>query len=164
MSQTFSLQKSRELLKEQGYDTWIVEKPFSPYTKRREDLFNCIDLVGIRADVSGVVGIQACGEDLSGHIRKISEGYCDAKGKQIPPNPHLDIWLRNGNRFFIWSWVMRGAKGKRKLYEMREIEFIIENGVVVHRQIEKRDTVKEAFEQDNIIRSGPEGRPVKELE
>lgn len=131
MSQTFSLQKSRALLKEQGYDTWIVEKPWSPYTKRREDLFNCIDLVGIRADVPGVVGIQACGEDVSGHIRKISDGYCDAKGNKIPPNPHLSTWLRNGNRFFIWAWRLRGAQGKRKTYEMKEYEFVIKDGLVV---------------------------------
>jgi len=131
---TISLQRSRELLKEQGYDTWIVEKPFNPYTKRREDLFNCIDLIGIKADTLGVVGIQATGEDCQSHVRKILEGYTDASGKVIEANRHLPIWLKSGNRFFIWAWRLRGEAGKRKLWEMREIEFIIENGQVVHRQ------------------------------
>lgn len=135
MSQTFSLQKSREELKKQGYDTWIVEKPWSPYTKRREDLFNFGDLIGIREGTSGVTAIQAAGEDCSSHIRKILEGYVDGSGKEIPPNPHLRIWLQSGNRFFIWSWCLRGAKGKRKTYRLREIEFILENGKVVHREI-----------------------------
>jgi hypothetical protein len=136
MSQTFSLQKSKKLLEENGYDCWIVEKPFNPYTKKREDLFGCIDLVGIREDMPGVVGIQACGEDCSDHIRKILEGHVDVqKGKVYGPNPHLPRWLKAGNRFFIWAWRLRGAKGKRKLYEMREIEFLIENGLVVHREI-----------------------------
>ncbi len=127
---TFSLQKSREELKRQGYDTWIVEQPFNPYTKRREDLFNCIDLVGIREDIPGVLGIQACGEDVSSHCRKISEGYTDPKGTQIPPNPHLRIWLKAGNRFFIWGWALRGEKGKRKTYRLRELEFCLKNGEI----------------------------------
>lgn len=137
---TFSLQKSREELKRQGYDTWIVEKPFNPYTKRREDLFNCIDLVGIRDDLVGVCGIQACGEDASSHLQKILEGFRDGKGNEIPPNPHLHIWLKAGNRFFIWSWCLRGAKGKRKLYRLREIEFKIKDGIVV---AEENPNVKE---------------------
>ena len=131
MSQTFSLQKSRALLKEQGYLTWIVEKPFNVYTKKREDLFNFIDLVGIRRDASGVVGIQACGEDSSGHIKKILEGYHDQRGKEILPNPYIHTWLSAGNRFFIWAWRLRGAKGKRKTYSLRQIEFLIKDGIVI---------------------------------
>jgi hypothetical protein len=135
LSQTFSLQKSRVLLKEQGYDTDITEMPFNPYTKRRKDLFNLIDLVGIREDMPGVVGIQATGEDCSSHIRKILEGFTDSKGKTYGPNPHLRIWLKAGNRFFIWSWCLRGAKGKRKTYRLREIEFVLKDGVVVAEEI-----------------------------
>lgn len=131
MSQTFSLQKSRALLKEQGFDTWIVEKPWSPYTKRREDLFNLFDIVAIRGDMVGVTGVQACGEDVQEHIHKILQGYQDPKGKDIPPNPHLSIWLRSGNRGFIWAWRMRGAKGKRKTYQLREIQFVLKDGVVI---------------------------------
>ena len=130
MSQTFSIQKSRELLNEQGYKTWIVEKPWNPYTKRREDLFNFIDLVGIRENRAGVIGIQACGEDASEHTRKILEGYVGSNGKHIGPNPYIGIWLKAGNPFFIWAWRLRGAKGKRKLYTLREIEFVIKDGIV----------------------------------
>jgi hypothetical protein len=135
MSQTFSLQKSRELLKEQGYDTWIVEKPYNPYTKRREDMFNFADLVAIRLDMPGVTAIQATGEDCSGHIKKMVDGYVSNKGRTIPPNLYLKTWLGSGNRFFIWSWILRGKKGRRKLYHLREIEFILENGQVVHREL-----------------------------
>ncbi|SRR5258706_10667607 len=129
MSQTFSLQKSRALLKEQGFDTWIVEKPWNSYTKRREDLFNFIDLVGIREDRPGVIGIQACGEDASSHTNKILEGFVK-DGKEFPPNPYIRTWLRAGNAFFIWAWRMRGAKGKRKTYQLREIQFVLKDGVV----------------------------------
>lgn len=135
MSQTFSLQKSRALLKQNGYDTWITEKPWSPYTKRREDLFNCIDLIGIKDGIPGVVGIQACGEDASEHVRKICYGYVDNKGSTIPPNSHLPLWLKSGNRFFIWSWCLRGKQGKRKMYRLREIEFVLKDGVPVAQEI-----------------------------
>lgn len=139
MSQTLSLQRSREELKRQGYATWIVEKPYNLYTKRREDLYNLFDLVGIREDVPGVTGIQACGQDLLDHLRKIMEGWRDSQGRDYAPNPHLGIWLRAGNRAFIWSWTLRGKKGRRKLYHMREIEFLISNGQVIHRLITKKE-------------------------
>lgn len=131
---TVSLQRSKKLLEEQKYHVWIVEKPYNQWTKRREDLFNCIDLVGIRDDLQGVVGIQACGEDCSGHIQKILNGYVDANGKEIPPNPHLGIWLKAGNRFFIWAWRLRKHEGTRAKYQLREIEFLIENNEIVHRE------------------------------
>jgi len=135
MSQTFSLQRSREEHKRQRYATWIVEKPFNPYTKRREDLYNFADLVGIRDDLPGVTAIQATGEDVASHIKKILEGFLDGKGNPILPNPYLRIWLKAGNRFFIWSWCLRGKQGKRKMYRLREIEFILDNGQVVHREV-----------------------------
>lgn len=122
---TLSLQRSREELKKQGYATWIVEKPFNPYTKRREDLFNLFDVIGIRGDLAGVTGIQACGEDVAAHVNKVIHGYTDAKGLEIPANPYLRVWLQSGNRAFIWAWRKRGEKGKRKLWELREIQFIL---------------------------------------
>lgn len=146
MSQTFSLQKSREELKRQGYDTWIVEKPWSPYTKRREDLFNFADLVGIRDDIQGVTAIQATGDDVASHVTKMLQGFTDGKGNAIPPNPHLRIWLKASNRFFLWGWSLRGAKGKRKMYRLREIEFRIKDGVVV---AEENNRVKETVSDSN---------------
>jgi hypothetical protein len=131
MSATFSLQKSREELKRQGYQTWITEKPYNQWTKRREDLFNFADVVGIREDINGVTGIQACGEDATSHTRKLLEGYAQSDGKVIGPNPYIKTWLKAGNRFFIWSWCLRGAKEKRKMYRLREIEFRLKDGLVV---------------------------------
>lgn len=151
MSQTFSLQKSREELKRQGYDTDITEMPWSPYTKRRKDLYNLFDVVGIRDDVGGVTGVQACGEDMQGHVHKVLEGYTDAKGNQIPPNPHIAIWLRAGNKAFIWSWCLRGAKGRRKMYRLREIEFRLKDGVVVAEEnphVQESPTVPDPSDSD----------------
>lgn len=133
---TLSLQRSREELKRQGYDTWIVEKPFNPYTKRREDLFNLFDVIAIRDDISGVTGVQACGEDVSGHICKVLEGYIGTKGNEIPPNPHLRIWLKSGNRAFIWSWRLRKHEGTKPTWQLREVEFILQEGQVTAQENE----------------------------
>lgn len=125
MSQTFSLQKSKKLLEEQGYAVGISEKPYNPYSKRREDLFGFADLIAIREDVLGSTAIQACGEDVASHTKKLLEGGVSANGKVFGPNPYLSIWLQARNRFFIWSWVMRGARGKRKTYECRQHQAIL---------------------------------------
>lgn len=105
--------------------------PFNPHTKRRKDLFNLFDLVAIRSDISGVTGIQACGEDVASHIAKVLEGFTDGKGTLIPANPHIRLWLQAGNRAFIWAWRKRGAAGKRKLWELREIQFLLKDGDLV---------------------------------
>lgn len=136
---TISLQRSKKLLEEQNYKTWIVEKPFNPSTKRREDLFNLFDLVAIRGDIKGVTGVQACGEDSPKHVRKVLSGYTDKSGKEYGPNPYLKVWLEGENRAFIWAWRKRGAAGKRKLWKLREVEFILDpSGEVVHRETEAK--------------------------
>jgi hypothetical protein len=128
---TISLQRSRKLLQEQGYDTWIVEKPYNPYTKRREDLYNFADLIGIRSNMLGVTAIQATGEDCQSHIRKILKGFTAPNGQVVPPNQHLRTWLQAGNRFFIWAWRLRGDRGKRKTWDLKEYEFLLKDGQII---------------------------------
>lgn len=127
---TLSLQRSREELKRQGYATWIVEKPFNPYTKRREDLFNLFDVVAIRSDLVGVSGVQACGEDIQAHICKILGNIGSGDEPEIPPNPHLRVWLEARNRAFLWAWRKRGERGKRKTWDLKEYEFVLIDGRV----------------------------------
>ncbi len=135
------LERSKALLENQGFHVWKVERPASMYAPTL-DLYNCIDLVGIRSDRSGVLGIQCCGEDVAPHLHKIMEGYTKQKIKKgeivtevIPPNPYLKPWLEAKNQFFIWGWRLRKNVGKKASFQLREIEFILENGVVVHREI-----------------------------
>jgi hypothetical protein len=101
------------------------------------DLFNCMDLVAIRADRSGVTGIQCCAEDVAPHIHKILEGYTKQKIKkgelvteQIPPNPYIKTWLSAGNLFFIWGWRLRKNEGKKASYQLREVELKLMGGNV----------------------------------
>jgi hypothetical protein len=139
------LERSVAELENQGYQVWKVEQPASMY-RPTLDLFNCIDLVAIRSDRSGVMGIQVCGEDIMPHVHKILEGYMLDKLKKvdkvptivktvIPPNPYIKIWLEAKNLFFIWGWRLRKHEGTKDTYQLREVEMILENGQVVHREI-----------------------------
>jgi len=141
------LERSKALLEEQGYHVWKVERPASMYQPTL-DLFNFGDLLAIRDDVRGSVAIQCCGEDVSPHVHKILEGFTKDKiehnketgekkviEEKVPPNPYVKTWLNAGNLLFIWGWRLRGEKGKRKTYQLRQIEFVIQNGVVVANEI-----------------------------
>ena len=121
---TIALQRSLTKARAEGYDVWVVERfiPSKPFGHRL-DLYNLIDILGMRCDVPGLLGIQACPSgEISAHIKKIRNGYFDKKGVFVPPNPHLALWKKTGNRFVIWGWSKRGARGKRKLWECKKIE------------------------------------------
>lgn len=135
------LERSKKLLEEQGFDVWKVERPATMWAPTL-DLYNCMDLVAIRDDRSGVLGIQCCGEDVASHLHKLLEGYQKKSIKKgemvtevIPPNPYLKTWLKAGNLFFIWGWRLRKNEGKKASYQLREVEFIVENGEVVNREV-----------------------------
>lgn len=135
------LERSKAKLEGEGFHVWKVERPASMWAPTL-DLFNLMDLVAIRSDRVGVVGIQCCGEDVAPHLHKILEGFVRkkiVKGELqeivVPPNEYIKTWLEAQNTFFIWGWRLRKNEGKKASYQLREIEFIIENGIVVHREI-----------------------------
>jgi hypothetical protein len=134
-------ERSKAELESQGFHVWKTERPASMFYPTL-DLFNLMDLVAIRDDRRGVMGVQVCGEDVAPHIHKIMEGYTKKKIKKgemveevIPPNPYIKTWLIAGNTFFIWAWRLRKNEGKKASFQLREIEFILESGQVVHREI-----------------------------
>lgn len=114
------LQRSKALLEENGWKVWKVET-WNQWSRQRLDLYHLMDLVAIRADVTGVLGIQCCGEDVSAHVTKIMTGYTDGKGKVWGPNEYLPVWKAAGNKLLIHSWVKRGERGKRKVWVLREV-------------------------------------------
>lgn len=99
-------------LQDDGWSVWIVEKWIQwPPPGHRLDMYNLIDLVGIKATVQGVLGVQCCADSgISAHVRKALE------------NPFLAIWKASGNRFLIWGWGKKGARGERKTWQLREVE------------------------------------------
>lgn len=143
------LERSKAELEVQGYAVWKVERPASMYQPTL-DLYNCIDLVAIRSDRVGVMGIQCTGEDFSDHIHKILEGYTVEKLKKvdgvatitttvIPPNPYIKTWLQAQNTFFIWGWRLRKHEGTRATYQLREAEMVIKDGLVIAQEIKHEE-------------------------
>lgn len=96
-------------LKSLGYVVAIVEK-WNPFAKIRQDLFGFIDIVAIKENQLGVLGIQATSDsNMSARVHK-----CEA-------NPILKVWLSGGNQCQVWGWGKKGARGKRKTWELRII-------------------------------------------
>lgn len=98
-------QRTLALLRKEGWDAQVVER-WIPQTKRRLDLFGCIDIVACKPGV--IMGVQATSASHHNHrvIKSLNE-------------PRLKSWLYGGGRFEVWSWAKKGKKGQRKLWQVR---------------------------------------------
>lgn len=104
--------RTLEALRADGYLTQVVER-WVPQAMKRIDLFGCIDLVSIQGVAT--VGIQACAG--ASHSERV---------KKAKAEPRLVQWLSaDGNKFEVWSWKKKGARGKRKLWEVRIEQLVL---------------------------------------
>jgi len=117
MSGLSAVQRTIRELKNQGVICGIVER-FNPYVGEhgiRQDLFGIIDIIAL--DTSrGVIGVQCCGSDFAGHIKKLKE-----EKAQESIN-----WLQTpGTVLELWGWrkikLKRGGKAMRWSPRIREI-------------------------------------------
>ena len=106
--------RTLKLLRAAGYTAQVVER-FNIYARIRQDLFGCIDVVAIRSDLPGVLGVQCT-----------SAANAAARLKKAMAEPALRIWLESGNAFEVHSHAKRGARGARKLWtcERRPLSII----------------------------------------
>jgi hypothetical protein len=96
--------KSKALLVEQGYQVALVEH-YNAFTKRKHDLFGCIDLLAIGNGET--VAVQVTSKDnLSSRRHKIEEA--DAY-------PEM---LRSGWRIVLHGWYKDGNRWKMKEVEL----------------------------------------------
>lgn len=118
--------------KRRGWTAQVVERRI-PFNNVTVDLFGCIDIVAIvpalppkrctccaymagecmcgawdRDRDSTIIGIQACAG--SSHAARRTKALAE---------PRLKAWLEAGARFEIWSFSKRGARGKRKTWQLR---------------------------------------------
>jgi hypothetical protein len=100
-------QRSLKKWRDAGWLVAVVEK-WNPYVKVRNDLFGLFDLLAIRGNET--VGIQTT---TASHI--------NVRVDKIKPNPNLDLWCVGNRRAVVEGWSKRGARGKRKLWECREV-------------------------------------------
>ena len=107
-------QRSLAYLRKLGYTAQVVEK-FNPFSHTRLDLFGCIDIVAIKHDEKGVVGVQAT-----------SMGNVKARIHKILLVPEMSIWLSAGNRLAVHGFGKLGARGKRKTWQIKVVPITLE--------------------------------------
>jgi hypothetical protein len=95
--------------RELGFTCQVVER-WQPQSKRRIDLYNCIDILCCRPGI-GIVGVQACAG--SSHAARRTKALAE---------PKLADWLASGGRFEVISFAKQGPRGKRKLWVARRDE------------------------------------------
>ncbi len=102
-----TLQRVRDM----GGIAGVVER-YNQFSRKRHDLFGCIDVVAIIARQT--YGIQTTsGSNHATHVRAALE------------NRDLRLWLQAGNHFEVWSWSQRvaynkdGSKAKVKRWTLR---------------------------------------------
>ena len=107
--------RSTNHLKKQGFKTCVVEK-YNSFAKFRSDMFGFGDIVAIHPALSGVLAINATTiPNISNHLKKYQD------------NESLKLWLQCGNRFVIHAWGLQGARGKRKVWVLKEITYKLDS-------------------------------------
>jgi len=103
-------QRSKAKLEKDGYTVCIVEK-WIERIKCRKDAFGFGDLLAVKVGQIGATLVQTTtGSHSADRITKI-RGIAAA-----------GIWLAAGNRIVVHGWRKVGARGKRKVWECREVE------------------------------------------
>jgi hypothetical protein len=107
-------QRSLEKLRADGWTTGVVEKwiPASPAGFRgpivRQDLYGFIDVLAIRD--GEILAVQVTtGANVAARLAKI-----DAE-------PRAKTWLSAGGKIVVHGWSKQGARGKRKMWTLREV-------------------------------------------
>ena len=104
--------RSLAYLRKQEYTCQVVER-FCFFSKKRVDLFSCIDIIAIRNDIEGVLGVQVT-----------SRGNIQDRVKKCKEEDKMKVWLAAGNRLQVHGWGLMGKKGKRKKYELKVVEIL----------------------------------------
>ena len=119
-------QRTLKAMREQGRLCGIVEK-FNQYAGKfgiRQDLFGFIDIISIDP-TEGIVAIQSCGQDFSGHINKLM-------GER---NENMVEWLKHA-KVELWGWrkvkLKRGGKAMR--WKPRVADFWLEKGEIKYEE------------------------------
>lgn len=98
-------QRSIKHLRDDGYQVANVES-YNAFTKRKNDLFGCIDLLCI-----------GNGETLA--VQVTSKSNMSARVKKIEESEALPEMLRSGWRVIVHGW----WKNKSNRYELKVFEF-----------------------------------------
>ncbi len=90
--------KSKQRLEKIGYRVGKTEH-WNSFCKRRQDLFNCIDMVAMRAG-EPLLAVQPT--DITSVSKRMAKAHEVAKD-----------WVSTGNRFEVWGWTPKSKKPPR---------------------------------------------------
>lgn len=107
VAKTSPTQRTLALLRSEGWTAEKVEQRLPiPGKYVTRDLFNCIDIVAVKAG-ERVLGVQATsGSNVSARVEKI---------QKLEP-----VWLEVA-RLEVWGWRQAGPRGERKTWEVRKV-------------------------------------------
>lgn len=118
MAKTSPTQRSLKLLKDTGWNAEVVER-WIHAIMRKQDLFNCIDIVAIR--FGELAGVQVTsGSNVSARIAKIKK------------EPMMVKWLEANGTLYVHGWRevvayrKNGKKAKRKRWECRVVPITLD--------------------------------------
>jgi len=87
--------RTAEILRDRGYFVATVEQVL-PHSFIKRDAFGAFDLIAVKADVPGVLGVQVCASDRKAdHVAKLREIEA------------VWAWIRAGNQVLVSSWRKR---------------------------------------------------------
>lgn len=94
-----------KLLREQGYQPWIVEY-WCSFTRRRKDLFGIIDILAVKEGETLAVQTTS-GSAVSARVKKIQESEAIEWVRDAGWNIHIHGWrklvLKRGGKAMRWK-------------------------------------------------------------
>ena len=113
--------RSLAYLRAQGYHAYVVER-WIPQARVRKDVAGFMDILAWSVDHGPdqpaiTLAVQATtGANLSARQRKIECG-----GLTVSEYEAFEGWKACGHKVCIHGWAKQGARGKRKLWTLREV-------------------------------------------
>lgn len=139
-------ERTLDWLRERGYvvdktEHWIGN-PFVPVSRKRKDLYGCIDVVALHNDRKGVLGVQATAR--SGVNARVTKSCTECRKA-------LRLWLRAGNRFIVMGWFARKeattSRTAKKDHVVRWYPRLVE--IQWHRKTKRLLVIKNVLGFDN---------------
>lgn len=96
--------RSKWLLESDGYKVAIVEN-YNAFTKRKHDLFGCIDILAVGA-----------GDTIA--VQTTSKSNMSARRKKIQDSDAYPEMIRSGWRIYVHGWHKEGNRWRCKVEEI----------------------------------------------
>lgn len=107
MASSSPTSRTLAFLRAEGYEAEITEH-YNAFSKKRHDLFNCIDVLGIKE--GQILGVQCT-----------TDSNVSARLEKIKGISQVVVWLKAGGLLEVWGWAKKGPRGEMKRWKVRRI-------------------------------------------